>query len=70
MFTKSGIHFGIQNEINMYKNLKNHMFLNMKWYEKICKNAYKNYIWIEMDLDYVEALEYGLPPTDGMGMGW
>ena len=46
------------------------MFLNMKWYEKICKNAYKNYIWIEMDLDYVEALEYGLPPTDGMGMGW
>ena len=21
-----------------------------------------------MDLDYVEALEYGLPPTDGMGM--
>ena len=24
---------------------------------------------IEMDLDYVEALEYGLPPTGGMGMG-
>ena len=23
----------------------------------------------EMDLDYVEALEYGLPPTGGMGMG-
>ena len=22
-----------------------------------------------MDLDYVEALEYGLPPTGGMGMG-
>lgn len=22
-----------------------------------------------MDLDYVETLEYGLPPTDGMGMG-
>jgi len=22
-----------------------------------------------MDLDYVEALEYGLPPTAGMGMG-
>lgn len=21
-----------------------------------------------MDLDYVEALEYGLPPTGGMGM--
>ena len=23
----------------------------------------------EMDVDYVEALEYGLPPTGGMGMG-
>ena len=23
----------------------------------------------KMDLDYVEALEYGLPPTGGMGMG-
>ena len=23
----------------------------------------------EMDLDYVEALEYGLPPAGGMGMG-
>ena len=23
----------------------------------------------EMDLDYVEALEYGLPPTGGMEMG-
>ncbi len=23
----------------------------------------------EMDIDYVEALEYGLPPTGGMGMG-
>lgn len=23
----------------------------------------------EMDTDYVEALEYGLPPTGGMGMG-
>ena len=23
----------------------------------------------EMDLDYVEAIEYGLPPTGGMGMG-
>ena len=22
-----------------------------------------------MDLDYVEALEYGLSPTGGMGMG-
>ena len=22
-----------------------------------------------MDLDHVEALEYGLPPTGGMGMG-
>ena len=22
-----------------------------------------------MDIDYVEALEYGLPPTGGMGMG-
>ena len=22
-----------------------------------------------MDTDYVEALEYGLPPTGGMGMG-
>ena len=40
----------------------------MKLHEKTCKNAYKNYIWIEMDLDYVEALEYGLPPTGGMGM--
>lgn len=28
---------------------------------KVCLN--------EMDLDYVEALEYGLPPTGGMGMG-
>ena len=23
----------------------------------------------EMDVDYVEALEYGLPPTGGVGMG-
>ena len=23
----------------------------------------------EMDLDYVEALEYGMPPAGGMGMG-
>ena len=22
----------------------------------------------EMDMDYVEALEYGLPPTGGMGI--
>lgn len=27
---------------------------------KVCLN--------EMDLDYVEALEYGLPPTGGMGI--
>ena len=30
---------------------------------------YKNNIWIEMDLGYVEALEYGLPPTGIMVMG-
>lgn len=30
---------------------------------------YQNYVLKEMDLDYVEALEYGLPPTGGMGMG-
>ena len=23
----------------------------------------------EMDIDYVEALEYGLPPTGGIGLG-
>ena len=23
----------------------------------------------EMDIDYVEALEYGMPPAGGMGMG-
>ena len=23
----------------------------------------------EMDVDYVEALEYGLPPTGGVGLG-
>ncbi|WP_370519867.1 amino acid--tRNA ligase-related protein [Massilimicrobiota sp. SW1139] len=38
-------------------------------YIKTRKNIYTNYIRIEMDLDYVEALEYGLPPTGGMGMG-
>ena len=33
--------------------------------EKVLGNDEAN----EMDLDYVEALEYGLPPTGGMGMG-
>lgn len=34
-------------------------------YKNMCFKVHLN----EMDLDYVEALEYGLPPTGGMGMG-
>ena len=53
----------------MHKSLKFYALLYMKQHEKTRENTYKNYIRIEMDLDYVEALEYGLPPTGGMGMG-
>ena len=37
---------------------------------KIHGNLWKKiHFYGKMDLDYVEALEYGLPPTGGMGMG-
>lgn len=52
----------------MYNSLEFYVFLAMKQHEKTYKNVYKNYIWIEMDLDYIETLEYGLPPTGGMGI--
>ena len=35
----------------------------------MCINTQCRHDIEEMDLDYVEALEYGLPPTGGMGMG-
>ena len=45
--------------------LKKSYFLYIQYHEKELGNDEAN----EMDLDYVEALEYGLPPTGGMGMG-
>ena len=35
----------------------------------MCINTQCRHDIEEMGLDYVEALEYGLPPTGGMGMG-
>lgn len=34
----------------------------------MCINTQCRHDIEEMDLDYVEALEYGLPPTGGMGI--
>ncbi len=54
---------------NAYTELNNPIDQQERFEHQLEQKELGNKEATEMDLDYVEALEYGMPPTGGMGLG-
>lgn len=54
---------------NAFSELNDPMDQRERFEKQLQEKALGNAEASEMDVDYVEALEYGLPPTGGMGLG-
>ena len=54
---------------NAYTELNNPMDQQARFEHQLEQKELGNQEATEMDIDYVEALEYGMPPTGGMGLG-
>ena len=54
---------------NAFSELNDPIDQKARFQAQLDERAKGNAEATDMDLDYVEALEYGLPPTGGMGIG-
>lgn len=54
---------------NAYTELNNPLDQQERFEHQLEQKELGNKEATEMDIDYVEALEYGMPPTGGMGLG-
>ena len=54
---------------NAFSELNDPIDQRERFLEQIKEKELGNDETVEMDVDFIEALEYGLPPTGGMGLG-